>query len=109
MSKINRKTIVVTSLVVLLVITSYINYQFNQPDDQSASLPQATPSAVTSTDTAQGEGDEDTQEAAAQAVGTIVHGADGVDDSGAVLACAVLMEDAGDRAAGGDADLPFFL
>ena len=48
-------------------------------------------------------------EAAAQAVGTIVHGADGVDDSGAVLACAVLMEDAGDRAAGGDADLPFFL
>lgn len=69
MSKINRKTIVVTSLVVLLVITSYINYQFNQPDDQSASLPQATPSAVTSTDTAQGEGNEDTQEAAAQAVG----------------------------------------
>ena len=48
-------------------------------------------------------------EAAAQAVGTIVHGADGVDDAGAVLACAVLMEDAGDRAAGGDADLPFFL
>ena len=48
-------------------------------------------------------------ETAAQAVGTIVHGADGVDDAGAVLACAVLMEDAGDRAAGGDADLPFFL
>ena len=48
-------------------------------------------------------------EAAAQAVGTIVHGADGVDNAGAVLTGAVLVEDTGDRAACGDADLPFFL
>ena len=48
-------------------------------------------------------------EAAAQAVGTIVHGSDGVDNAGAVLTGAVLVEDTGDRAACGDADLPFFL
>ena len=48
-------------------------------------------------------------EAAAQAIGTIVHGADGVDNAGAVLTGAVLVEDTGDRAACGDADLPFFL
>ena len=47
--------------------------------------------------------------AAAQAVGTIVHGADRVDNAGAVLTGAVLVEDTGDRAACGDADLPFFL
>ena len=35
-------------------------------------------------------------EAAAQAVGTIVHGADGVDNAGAVLTGAVLVEDTGE-------------
>ena len=46
---------------------------------------------------------------AAQTIGAVVHGADRLDDACAVLACAVLVEDTGDRAAGGDADFAFFL
>ena len=49
------------------------------------------------------------REAAAQPVRAVMHGADGGDDALPGFPCPVLVEDTGDRAAGRDADLTFFL